>query len=339
MLNNTVICQLSPILALALRSLLVNKIQKATQFQENQQTCAQEITGIAAAGGRFPYPTPPIPPRFEIPLSRVKGELCIRYVSAVAFKRAGAFQQSAISIARSLVQQLTQTFEEPESFHAEALDTVWQHFKIAVIEPGWIEFSLNDSGTAAWLQALASSIDQPLQILKPGMRASDSPSSPNAFCILYNHARCCSLLRAAAQEDLIALSADFATELSVGPSAKPSAEPSIVHPHPLPWLAGSSADRLLITQHPAEQQLIVQIAVLLDRWVELSDRTQPDPAQLWQLAARLSQSFSKFDAACRIWGEVKQTDLALARLGLVGVTQKILRSLLAELGVEAPAEL
>ena len=60
-----------------------------------------------------------------------------------------------------------------------------------------------------------------------------------------------------------------------------------------------------------------------------------------KVALSLSESFEEFSKHCRIYGEVKKTpQLAQARLGLVAVTQKLLRSLLQDdLGVSAPVEL
>ena len=54
------------------------------------------------------------------------------------------------------------------------------------------------------------------------------------------------------------------------------------------------------------------------------------------------QAWEEFFKHCRIWGEVKTKTpkLAQVRLGLVAVTQKLLRSLLQDsLGVCAPMEL
>ncbi|NEO64740.1 MAG: glutamate acetyltransferase, partial [Moorea sp. SIO4G2] len=87
---------------------------------------------------------------------------------------------------------------------------------------------------------------------------------------------------------------------------------------------------------PAERLLIGQL-------MDLTDYLSGTESKNWlKLASSVSNAFEQFYRSCRIWGEVKhQTPrLAQARLGLVGVTQVVLRSLLEEqLGVPAPGEL
>jgi arginyl-tRNA synthetase len=142
--------------------------------------------------------------------------------------------------------------------------------------------------------------------------------------VQYAHARCCSLLRLAHRQGLIKLKdLDFKT-----------LDWQLLEPNPIPWLNDDQAALRLVD--PAEKRLIAQI---LDSRDALSD-----PGQLSQrkLASALSNEFERFYSNCRIWGEVKiQTPkLAQARLGLVAVTQALLRSLLQDhLGVPAPAEL
>ncbi|HAG85484.1 MAG TPA: hypothetical protein DCL61_31145, partial [Cyanobacteria bacterium UBA12227] len=79
-------------------------------------------------------------------------------------------------------------------------------------------------------------------------------------------------------------------------------------------------------QHPAEQALIAQMVDLLDG---IGDRNHEN----WlKRGIALSEKFEQFYSSCRIWGEVKtQTpQLGQARLGLVGVTQALMRSLLQD---------
>jgi arginyl-tRNA synthetase len=81
------------------------------------------------------------------------------------------------------------------------------------------------------------------------------------------------------------------------------------------------------------------IAQMLDVSDIISDQGQ---LSCLKLASTLSNALESFYSNCRIWGEVKtQTPkLAQARLGLVAITQGLLRSLLQEkLGVPAPVEL
>jgi hypothetical protein len=234
-------------------------------------------------------------------------------------------------------------------------------FSLEILFPGWIHFQLSDRGLATWLQQL---IQMPplLSDLEPdlsigfqkkgdaGERESktkneefeddkishqkqlteDPKIARQLFAVQYAHARCCSLLRLAHREGSIELSdSDFKTQSW-----------HFVEPSPIPWLYDdqemTGEPRRLRLGHAAERGLIEQILDGVDR---ISDPTSTHPLKL---ATLLSHAFKQFYGTCRIWGEVKTETpkLARARLGLVGVTQKVLRSLLEEqLGVSAPIEL
>jgi hypothetical protein len=204
------------------------------------------------------------------------------------------------------------------------------------------------------------------EITDQGQLTERSKIAHPLFGVQYAHARCCSLLRLAHGQGLIKLSdPDFKT---LGWQ--------FVEPNPIPWLYGDSgmesASMRLRLGHPAERGLIAQVLDAIDhntaRLVKFNagappkspflrgargDRSDPSsigndqinhstPASALKLANALSDGFEKFYSACRIWGEVKTEtpQLAQARLGLVGVTQKLLRSLLQhQLGVTAPLEL
>lgn len=243
-------------------------------------------------------------------------------------------------------------------------------FSVEVFSPGWIQFRLSDRGLATWLQQLI----QISPVLSHGERGQSSyedrgtgdagsrgksllsltpteyehPYSPDAkipdqnqrsepvnqahslFRVQYAHARCCSLLRLAHRQSLINLS-----DLD---SITPRWE--WLEPNPIPWLYGNPQMECepirLRLEHPAELGLI---ALVLDGTEQLTRLT---PIRALELANALSHGFEKFYSACRIWGEVKTEtpQLAQARLGLVAITQKLLRSLLEDqLNVIAPIEL
>jgi len=181
---------------------------------------------------------------------------------------------------------------------------------------------------AFWLQQL---------IQKPsfwregvGKLERESKDTRNLFSIQYAHARCCSLLRLAHREGLIKLKdLDFKTH-----------DWQLVEPNPIPWLnerqEAATTQLILGLVHPAERRLIAQILDVSDSIKNL------DQLKAVKLANSLSEAFEGFYSGCRIWGEVKihALRLAQARLGLVGVTQGLLRSLLQDqLGVSAPVEL
>jgi hypothetical protein len=170
----------------------------------------------------------------------------------------------------------------------------------------------------------------PTQEFQDFVRCSPNMRS-NLFKVQYVHARCCSLLRLAHRSGLITLN---------DPGFKTSSW-QFMEPNPVPWLNHHSLQtcdesRRLRCVHPAERELIDQLLDSQDRIGQL------DAKRGFKQAYALSLAFENFYSRCRIWGEVKtqMPELAQARLGLVGVTQKLLRSLLEDqLGVLAPLEL
>jgi arginyl-tRNA synthetase len=186
-------------------------------------------------------------------------------------------------------------------------------FAVSVSPSGWIDCQLTHWGWAQWLQHWTG-------------KAMDPPSNTrvpppvDGFPVQYAHARCCTLLRLADREGLLVL------------QSSPT-DVEIIAPDPLPWLDETQFPRL---QHPMERALMCQLAAVVDA-LEDSDRHNYS-----QLAMKLSAAFEEFHSHCRIFGEVKMANpaLAIGRSGLVGVTQKVLKCLLeTKFGIPSPIEL
>ncbi|HEY9641883.1 MAG TPA: hypothetical protein V6C57_15455 [Coleofasciculaceae cyanobacterium] len=287
----------------------------------------------------------PVLAPLEVPLNRVQDMTQIQYTSAIALKLAR--QDNPIHLAQEIACRLNQMIAMASAKATCPQDRIWQNFTIQTVLPGWIYLQLDQQGTAEWLQTLVS---QPMHLSSDQTSTSSFATTANirdythTFCILYTHARCCSLLRSANTEGIIRLNAANFGQAAANPSAAHlngnlnanlqgnlNANLNIVAPQPLPWLTSGE----LQCQHPAERQLITQIVDVLDAL------SQPGDRPLEKLAQALSQDFETFYAACRIWGDVKSTNLPLAqvRLGLVLITQKLLWVLLHRMQREAPTEL
>lgn len=248
-----------------------------------------------------------------VPLQRCSHDTDILYSCAIALKLAPVWQLEAFEIANQLVTALG------ENLYDSALG-IHLNFSVEVVSSGWIYFRLQEQSLATWLQ---QSIVQGDRRGGEGEIGGATADNDNFFPMQYAHARCCSLLRLAHRQGLIELSDANCTTL-----------------FPLPWLKDAQGMEGKVLRlrlvHPAERRLIAQIVDVQDA---LSNHSQ---LQLVKLARDLSQAFEEFYRSCRIWGEVKsQTpQLAQARLGLVAVTQILLRSLLQEhLGIFAPMQL
>lgn len=305
-----------------------------------KQVLQQQILAAITLSDRMCAPTD-LPDRTLMPLEAIPVHLLsedagVLYQSAIALKLASLWQLPAHNIANQLTDSFATTCQD-------TADSMSLDFSVEVVFPGWIQFRLSDSGLATWLQHLIQIPPTGIaeekgrkitlenaEIIYPKQQLKGLNNAKNLFLIQYAHARCCSLLRLAHRQGAIALS---------DPECK-RAIWQIIEPNPIPWLYDSQATESTQTRlrlgHPAERRLIAQILDGQDRSCNL------DPGGAIKLAIALSHAFETFYSRCRIWGEVmtQTPKLAQARLGLVAVTQQLLRSLLQDqLGITPPLEL
>ncbi|NEP01605.1 MAG: hypothetical protein F6K58_23705 [Symploca sp. SIO2E9] len=274
-----------------------------------------------------------------IPLYRLSNQIGVIYRCASALKLAAKLQLRAVELANQLMISFPNNNYNSASVKCLELS-------VEVESSGWINFKLSDWALAIWLQDLMErpSLEEygSKGILVKGKEGSSIGANPcipqyldnwdpnTSFQLQYLHARCCSLLRLAHQQGLITLKKfDFKTP-----------QLQIIEPNPIPWLqenqvSGTEALRLRLTDS-TEQNLI---GLILDCLDEIGEQNQ---FALVKRGSTLSLAFEEFYSECRIWGEVKTHNLGLAqaRLGLLAVTQSLVRSLLQDqLGIDAPLEL
>ena len=251
----------------------------------------------------------------SLTLKRIQQQQRVLYASAIALQLSSVLKLPAIDIAHALAELVCH-------------QTDGQDFTVQVVPPGWIYLELTESYLAAWLQHLTQA---PPELEPRELERKSNPKSKielSLFAVQYAHARCCSLLQLAHREELISL--------KLTDSAHSSALWLAVTPLPILWLNG---EQKLCLCHSGEWGLINQLWAILDELYCPNPSRQPPN---WHKAAlSLSQAFQTFYSYCRIWGEVKSQNLPLAqaRLGLVLITQSVLRLLLeSKLGVVAPSE-
>ncbi len=313
--------------ALTVKSLLLSRLQSAIDLSGGGRvylTCLQDDGLLANPplraienGAIYQIDRTNLPESAlkldEIPLNRSKDSLGVVYISAIGLKLAKIWQQTPQAIATKLVETL-----QPQCN---------QDFTIAVAPSGIIQFELTDRAFALWLQHLAqTALPVPQsRILSPVV------SADRLFPIQYSHARCCSLLRMAHRDQIIAIgNPDVTTAPQIW---------SLTAPNPIPWLD----DKKLRLVNPAEYNLISQLLTVLDNLAPIIEQyNHQKPINYLKLADSLSEAFQTFYSQCRIWGEVKieNPKLAQARLGLILATQSLLRFILEEvLNTIAPLEL
>lgn len=249
----------------------------------------------------------------HIRLNRARHEGQVLYVCAIALQLSKTLNLPPLEIAQALAELVLR-------------QTDGQDFTVQVVPPGWIYLELTQSYLADLLQYLAQTPSRLCCLTGQGKLGEMGDKGDN-FQFQYAHARCCSILQLAHREELITLEPTD--------SDKVSALWQIVMPKPIPWLNSKQ----ICLSHPAELALISQLLIVLDALYCPCPSRQP---MNWhKVALNLSQAFQSFYSQCRIWGEVKSQNihLAQARLGLVLITQSILRLLLQDhLGIIAPSE-
>jgi arginyl-tRNA synthetase len=323
-----------------LRLLLCNELKSAIHLRDDLET---EIHSPRSSV--IPVSEQSIQVK-NVPLKRVEDTTQIAYVSAIALQQAVYEKITPMQLATQLVGNLRQAKSKTQAISSFA-DISLESFSIRVIPPGFIWFELSDRGIAAVFQQVLHQPEQSCQLIHPPPLRNQAtttlatslpdPAGKVVFLMQYAHARCCSLLRLAQEQEIIELALESIA----------SGKRRFLQPDPVPWLDRRD-DRLLALrlQHPTERLLIRQVFWILDELSlpiagNLSDSSnQFSPKQLRHFD-RLIQAFQAFYQECRIFSLDKENiPLAQARLGLLQVVQWLLQFTLEErLGTVAPIEL
>lgn len=240
----------------------------------------------------------------------------IVYSSSLALLLASQVHQSPDIIAGELVDllifQTNNGNSQPELI-----------LKVKVEKSGWINFGLEPRAIADWLQKSLIWLPKKTTSQANLTQLASSPNPvPNLFPAQYVHARCCSLLCLGARENLILLQAqDSNTQVTMALSCAES----------ISWL---NQQQQLWLQTPAELDLLRCLLLTTDFYAISAQNTD------WsKLILNLSQTTTVFWAECNFLGKVRQEnlELAIARLGLIALTQAWLKIILVEkLNLVAP---
>ncbi|AKG24778.1 hypothetical protein IJ00_21235 [Calothrix sp. 336/3] len=244
----------------------------------------------------------------NIPLSQGRDDNEILYITGLALKLGKSENLRSPEVAEALFSHLS----------VSGGDVFW----VKIVPPGWIHLQIKDVFLAEWLQhLLRGGLKQ--QVSSRGQQSWEAqkllPVDNGFFPMQYVYARCCALVRLSVNEGIIT-----PQNLKDGLLCLD-----------LPWLDSQGTLRI---RHPAEFSLLSQLVQTVD-YLRFSHT--PEFTKWEKTGMAIIPVFDAFWRQCRIF-EVKSTapQLALARLGLVMVTQVVLRCLLEEkLGILALEEL
>lgn len=257
------------------------------------------------------------------------------YRSAVPHQIGSDVNMSAAKVATTLAAKLAIHVSDHTSFQipADLSPTLLAHIDIQATSSGYLEFRLDDWAIAQWLNCLTQPTT-PLFDFAKLYACPAQPSLPSLFSIQHAHARCCSLLRLAAQRQIIGLNWQ-----------KQAAQWQWTQTNSISWL---TPEQKLRVNHASERQLINQCLTVLDKlpWqgITLPENIQPpllNSSRITALAQDLAQAFSTMHQHCQIWGalETEGRDRQTVHLAMILVTQRLLCGLLTGLGVIAPEAL
>ncbi len=234
---------------------------------------------------------------------------------------------SYLQISRSIVTDNLKELPILKQNHPAAESELRLH--VEILSSGWLNCYLDSRTIVTWLEgslSLLTTKNNPIDDQSSSTAAQVYPLSKtpdDLFPALYIHARCCSLLRLAARENLIILQNDLE---QLGWQLR--------HPQLISW---SDQDHNLWLTEPSAYDLLRQLLMVTDAFVSNSDHNN-----WFKIALSLSRTTAIFLVDCRFLGEVQKQypQKAIARLGLIALVQYWLQRILREkLQVIAPTEL
>jgi hypothetical protein len=241
------------------------------------------------------------------------------YRSAVCLSLASYVQMSPLTIA----QQLEKTILDQSDDRADSGELETLTFIIDTNEAGWINFFPEDRALAIWLSYLCNINFTPF---KPTTAITE-----NIFPLQYSHARCLSLLRLAARQEIINLSDNDLLDLSK----------TILFFNQNIYL---NRDNRLIFEEEVELKLIEVLLKTTDL-LTVKYSTQ----QLLRMAFILSKSFLNFYDCSPIFHPRERNSLSTAfsdrgqliqaRLGLIATVEFLFKQILIHLYIEPLVEL
>lgn len=241
--------------------------------------------------------------------------LSIVYSSSLALFLASQIQQSPQIVAKELVDFLI--FQDNNSsFESDA------KLLVTTTKSAWLNFCLDSTILATWLELTwlwlkTKSVNQ----VQTEQLATLADTPQNIFSIQYLHARCCSLLRLAAREKLVVLKENQDCVLKLS------------SPQSISWLNES---QILWLKMPPAWNLLHQLLLVADLYSSTASVN-------WvKVGCNLSQAVAVFEAACPFVASIRDNnpELAMARVGLLAITQAWLQIILTEnLKVIAPVSL
>jgi hypothetical protein len=309
-------CNLPKITYPSFRSLLLLKFHKAICLGGDVGVTKRSINSCI----KYPYDEISRILNAQDSLKQVKKSTSVAvYRSAIALKLAAFEQRNWVEIGHQLANFCRFSTENRPKDDTEPLPDVLSDLTVTPIQGGLLECEFGDWAIAQWLTGLVTITNLNLSEKCVLDNFTDSlnyksvqSGQDSIFLCQYAYARCHSLLQMAVE----------LTPLT-----------SVVQSKEFPWLTEMG---WLIFTADFDRDLLFQIVTTLDQGLAANAQ------ECLKLAVSLSQAFQEFYRNSQFFGadRAKNLQLVQGRLGLVMITQLLLRSLLQErLGIFVPTTL
>ena len=273
-----------------------------------------------------------------------------QYVSAIAHRLAAKLSLTPLEICQNLQPDSSAVIVDP-NFCLELC--CWYN------DAGYIYFQISPRSIAVWLNYIH---DLPLNLQLGTIAARDDDLSPlgSVNLAIYAHARCCSLLKLADAEKLVAITANWqitTPDRSIGGNDRRylknpgiteltsifehSVEYRLIHAL-MEVLDGLYGDNLQIVSPEQSKLSRAEVVESTGGIVRRNSSEKIRPPNWTKLTIDLAQSWLEFYRHCRIFGDLNSQNprLAIARCGLTAISRRYLQVLLENyLGIKASIEL
>lgn len=221
-----------------------------------------------------------------------------------------------------LLQQLGLNFRQDNRLFLERIRQLFDdnysqwYLKITISKDGWLEIKVCDRILNKWLNDI-SKIGQ-IEILKNNDNRGKNKEKKIDFIYYYTHARCCSILKSAHEQNLIELN-NLEFKFNKWQLEKPEL---IDYQH-------------LDLYDSYEGELIRELVIIIDK-------IERNKINYLTTLDSLTKRILNVEKHCRIWGKVlkKNKNISIARLGLITIALKYYQILIqAQFEQPLPPEL
>ena len=228
----------------------------------------------------------------------------ITYHCTIAFHLTNKSSYPPIVLAEEIFEWIENSYtlvKKEQKYIGHTLSSLYLKFILKLIEPGFLEFTLDDECLFSWLK------NNYISQISTKQTIHNNELYNSLYIIQYAYMRCCNLIHLAQEQEII-------VKANIEFSNSNDKEYTFVH---------DIESKELLLNSFAERQLISQIFIMLD------SKTDEHKKNNIKQTLILSYYFLEFERSCRIFSYNKLEDIkkSQARLNLVAMVKDLLQQL------------